>query len=542
MYLPWHLHVQPLGSNKCIHLLNFRASSEIKGIGATSPVTPFYAERRNFRLTSARPFKLSGMMLLLALVSASCFQEVLSKVVGMLFIGEQGVVPEQNTALLETIRLNLGLNSFEYSIPSMGTNNYTLKSVSNGIEKGYYELFSKSVNAEDIVLVGQGAGGAYLQEYLKTSETLFKATIFIASFISRTNRESISKFSPSLSIGGELDGIARITRFMEAFYHQESSDPVVVLGGASHRSFFTGDAPGDIAKYDLSSETDSNSTLNSVAEIIITFIKGIDGHTDLVSNEVSQTTQKLLDPIINMFNEEGFYYFLPPCYEKGVDPKACLQSSPFNSKYAQAVLGGLNFSANSNTDRVWPLEIVFPHDYLPEILNRCQSTTDCVLSTTTVSQAYYTEPETPDFGMTPSASFQMGLKLSSRQKVMEYTGQGTPPFSKTEQQSLCGALGEFTWNHVLQSVPLNARERFERIGSPLVMKPDAEAPFGYYPAWMKGKLSIEKQGRVHTVEAPSVDFATGVPVVGGFHFCKSLSPSKAIEWIYVDGLRQDTIE
>ena len=28
-----------------------------------------------------------------------------------------------------------------------------------------------------------------------------------------------------------------------------------------------------------------------------------------------------------------------------------------------------------------------------------------------------------------------------------------------------------------------------------------------------------------------------IPIAGGFHFCKVLSPARAMEWIYVDGLR-----
>ena len=64
---------------------------------------------------------------------------------------------------------------------------------------------------------------------------------------------------PTLTLGGTKDGLMRISRVAESFWHaheniaaeQKDLFPVVALKGVSHMGFMSGTPPGAVAKRDL---------------------------------------------------------------------------------------------------------------------------------------------------------------------------------------------------------------------------------------------------------------------------------------------------
>jgi len=65
--------------------------------------------------------------------------------------------------------------------------------------------------------------------------------------------------TPTLTLGGTKDGLMRISRVAESFWHahenisseQKDLFPVVALEGVSHMGFMSGTAPSFVAKRDL---------------------------------------------------------------------------------------------------------------------------------------------------------------------------------------------------------------------------------------------------------------------------------------------------
>ena len=104
------------------------------------------------------------------------------------------------------------------------------------------------------------------QKYAKGKSNTIKGQVLMGSVLTRDTREiqadGSSHYSfdvPTLTLGGTKDGLMRISRVAESYWHsyenitpeQKDMFPVVALQGVSHMGFLSGSAPGAVAKRDL---------------------------------------------------------------------------------------------------------------------------------------------------------------------------------------------------------------------------------------------------------------------------------------------------
>lgn len=91
---------------------------------------------------------------------------------------------------------------------------------------------------------------------------------------------------PTLTLSGELDGLLRISRGAESYWHgevnidasQKGKFPVVALEGLSHARFMDSTMiPSAVKSGDIKSETDEKTAHNMVAKSILSFVAGIEG-------------------------------------------------------------------------------------------------------------------------------------------------------------------------------------------------------------------------------------------------------------------------
>jgi len=73
-----------------------------------------------------------------------------------------------------------------------------------------------------------------------------------------------------------------------------------------------------------------------------------------------------------------------------------------------------------------------------------------------------------------------------------------------------------------------------------------DGPWNAGPLWIWKYMAYkmitnEKNERVLEVTSPFMATPTDykISAAAGFHYCKLMSPAKAIEWIYSDGLREN---
>ena len=98
-------------------------------------------------------------------------------------------------------------------------------------------------------MAGHSLGGVMAQKFTNGKNSGIKAQILMGSVLTRDNRsiqsDGTSKYNynvPTLTIGGTKDGLMRISRVAESFWHsynnitpsQKDLFPVVALEGVSH--------------------------------------------------------------------------------------------------------------------------------------------------------------------------------------------------------------------------------------------------------------------------------------------------------------------
>ena len=143
----------------------------------------------------------------------------------------------------------------------------------------------------------------------------------------------------------------------------------------------------------------------------------------------------------------------------------------------------------------------------------------------------------------------MELRTKMKSRTTLYKAVGLKPSSNVDKNyTLCRSANEEAWQWALNNAEESVRKRFEASGEPFVMVDDKEAPIGLKgPQWIEktlvyNRVNNGKNGQSH-IEVQSWTFVVGdFPVHSkylptGMHYCKLLSPARAMEWIYTDSLR-----
>lgn len=181
--------------------------------------------------------------------------------------------------------------------------------------------FTNLTRETQCYFIGHNVGGHVLQDYLlqNIDELPVKVSglVLEASFIKRKNYKRMwSAMPPVLTIGGELDGLVRITRISESYYFNSLklfpvASKTVVITGMNHYQF-TGDEgtpPESIKLNDFKAEISSANATDQLTSVVAAFmgnslgLKLSDNKSFLTRFESS--TAELLKPLIDAFLLEG---------------------------------------------------------------------------------------------------------------------------------------------------------------------------------------------------------------------------------------------
>lgn len=445
-------------------------------------------------------------------------------------------------------------------------------------------------------LAGHSLGGVRAQSYAQEHAEDWMGGILMASVLLR-EYDNMTYPVPTLTVGGEKDGNMRVSRVAQASHvyrmqAEKTEDfPVVVVPGANHMSFASGQPPLPVALADLTAEISEDDGHESIAQVMAAFLcarlrqelrragdredRGSSGDVrfqeDSVMTAALETTAQLVDPLIKAMLLEGSWHFQPPCNSDRPSPHCpfypawppqpedrepstetnCVCGCGWVMDVAQAHVGDLEgYATYVVQDAFHDVRDTEPYHHA-HLWNGCTTGAlldgSCVLNITTVSELIFDPLDALDAGFAPVTAAEIRAKMKSRQSIYQETVDPEAALADTDKFDFCAEINAkaFAWAHA--QAPPRTKERFDRLGVQPVFDPDIRRRVQIGPIWINSPLRLHeeydrlKEQYFWHVQSPTLvtDVTAHIyPDSAGYHYCKLLSPARALEWIYVDGLRR----
>lgn len=348
----------------------------------------------------------------------------------------------------------------------------------------------------------------------------------------------------------------RITRVAEAYWHQVkniSSDqagrfPVVALEGVSHAQFATGAVPDSVLTNDFNPAISESTAHTSVAKYMAKFVnKVLKG-----DNFATGDTASILAPLISAIEMEGSYIMKDACYASDdVNPPSvkCLHGAPWTEIAVKTLVGTLensNISIEAD-DNFHRSSTVYPYHH-PHITATCESagSTSCTIQSISNTMNIYDSLTENKITRNAISASEMRAKMKSNQAYRIAAGEDVDTaddFARLDQQGdECQRINQAALDWALKTASKSARNNYNNKGEPLVAVADTIQGNG--GLWIDDHLKMKDSGSEYDISGVACPISQDnfVEMFQGMHYCKLLSPFRAMEWIYVDGLyMNDTI-
>ncbi|CAF0967580.1 unnamed protein product [Adineta steineri] len=466
--------------------------------------------------------------------------------VSFIFLPGAELPPERYVPLLKKVQL-VSSYSLWIAIPSFPDNFPIVQLRPKVIDEILEKLYKSgmSMNAT-IFLGGHSLGGIASQALAIKYKNKIFGQILTGAFLERKYELANTIYPVStLILSGELDSLARVTRIIESF-HFYSTYPhfTLIIPGMNHMNTASGNPSSHIIKNDIKSEINETIAHQQLSIRISDYINmrlNNQTMTPMLEDNLKQT-RLFSQPYFDALDLEGFYHFIPPCYNQTNDN--CQIGSKW-SAYGQKIMSGLNDSIHLNISDKFHIVYKLPEQF-PHLDNNCSSienSSNCTLNIHTVTQNVYDLTDEFDTGETHTSAEEMRVKMISRQVLLKAVDGKEHDFNQTDNQSLCGLINQHALDWALEHAGNKTKERYEKIGKKMIIGDDI-GPLNAGPLWiwtpLQYDLGKDSQGKSFvTVRSPTLRFPSNysISAVAGFHYCKLLSPGRALEWISIDSLK-----
>ena len=128
---------------------------------------------------------------------------------------------------------------------------------------------AKDGNDTKMVGFAHSLGSVFLQDYVAKNSDGFSVQFLTGAALGRKHRGAPYPV-PTMAIDGTLDGLYRVTRQAEGYYHMQDADnfPVVTFEGVTHMQFASGAPPSNVAKNDLKPEVADDAAHDMIATVM----------------------------------------------------------------------------------------------------------------------------------------------------------------------------------------------------------------------------------------------------------------------------------
>ncbi len=377
--------------------------------------------------------------------------------------------------------------------------------------------------------------------------------------------KSVPSFKlPTLTIAAELDGLVRITRIAEAFYTQSSvayKHPVVVIPAASHASVLNEGVSlsSKITDLDLKAEISNSVAASQVAQVVRSFILNISGvnsiETSVLQHKVTEASTYFA-PIIEAFVQlEGNWFFTGGDEENGSSGWAAGAQQLLASPTPVAVHG---WGKSTNEFHLLSDEDKIPPYFRP--MHRASIDANTIDSTT-IAQLRFVEVSLADVGIGLNgfgiikeektailgqlsdngesfvSAIEIATKMRSRQYLFNVTNASEGAADSLDDGNRCADINQRAINWAISKLSLAAANRYAS-GRKIIVSSDIKPfpPAGPFFIWKY--ITLEESSSTLTVSSPYGFYSmSSNPYGAGTHYCKLLSPARALEFMLVDSLR-----
>lgn len=479
----------------------------------------------------------------------------------MVLLQAPQVTPSQYLPLADMIQ-KVTNASLWVAIPEFEQDTVALERMGTVLDRLFGTLHKQGMNLDTPIFYaahspqsGSAVVSFVLEDIVPANGT--SGFIMLGSFLKRMHRSGDFPV-PTLTVGGELDGVCRVSRIMEEYVHHidMAEDymaavrkfPVTVIPGMTHMQFASGKPSDTIEKFDLVSEVADDDAQLQVSLVVASFIEVTLGKDAASSSALSYLKTAVANsgiffqPLMDAYKLEGSYYFKPPCGEN--PPSGSCQIGSAWTERAMSAMAGLKDARVNDTDEFHPASEIFPKIHHPKIGNSCpKPDSSCVVRLSSISEnIYYKDKE--DSGLVPTSACEVRAKLKSRQSVMLAAGYKNVELNVSDAGSRCKKINQLSYDWALEHSSPVALRRFEKFGVPMDMGEDhgsdENGGLWIYLPMSYSQLQNDTT-RKDYVEVCSYQLTTDVDypigIFRGMHYCKLLSPAKVLEWVYIDGLR-----
>jgi pimeloyl-ACP methyl ester carboxylesterase len=375
---------------------------------------------------------------------------------------------------------------------------------------------------ETTTIAGHSMGGIIAQKYLANKN--FAGLVLLSSYLTRSAEgSSLPKATlPVLTLSGELDGQTRMTRIAldaksalelersTGYENVARTKPVIVLPKVNHSQF-----AGPIRmSSDLDAEVDYNTAQRLIAATVADFlVVNTPGTIPVQDSELAlerigaaiQQTRTLIAPYWAAQDRDALW---------------CADAQRNEARDA------------SQTFTLQVTQELFDNDAAFARSKPSVSLTNPTTIALTPGAIFKFAANPMDISTTPEAVQILGCKNKSREAINKLAELpvGTP-MSCQEQNARA-----YEW--ALAQVSPEVRDRFARRGRQLRFEDDRVMGSGIQ--WLPAGIDFDNLASERTTTVSSAALVTGQNApfnLAGMHYCKLLAPTRAMEWILVDGLR-----
>jgi hypothetical protein len=414
------------------------------------------------------------------------------------------------------LRLGVGIAKFTLEMPNPVEAEVRLQELLNRARQDC----GCELGVQRVLLAGHSMGGIIAKDFAKLHG--YGGLVLLASYLPDLplSPDLRSYPTPVLTLGGEIDGQTWITRIAEESHKQEqlaaeqgeaaaASKPVVVVPQVNHHQF----AAGDPDPKDIPAEISLGLAHQRIARVVADFTQA------QISPGTTQAESRL---------------------------KAAVQlTRQLVSSYLQArelERGGWCSSAQESLANLAPQDtglLQVSHDLHENTLSFLWSKPSIepgggkVTIEVTAHPSYAQDlmDASPD---EPESALSLACKMKSQPAIQEHLPQASFGPSRS-----CADLNARALQWALDRVRPEVKARYQSRGTKLNFIGDKV--FGTGIQWSTAKIELKRstqQPSIVDVCSPALESPTSAGFGhGGMHYCKLLSPARAVEWVMVEGLK-----